>query len=194
MKKGMAAILCLALMTVVLWAGDGFTQEAASKDDLCSNIDQKPVLSLQQIRQAELVHYLVVLSGQPAPSPEGKSPEQFYNEEVQLLMDLGYPPSLAEIEPDRLVTRRYFASIIFQVLAQTDAGFAAKHGSKTSETEQLEALVEEGWLYSEEGRIYREEILSILCRVPPMERPQGEIPIEPIVIMNVNLEVPLSPI
>lgn len=174
------------------------------QSDLCNTVDMKPVLSLQQVRQAEFVHFLVVLSGFQPPDPQGLTVEQMYEAEVQILIKAGYPPAFAEIEPDRLVTRRYFASVIFQIAVETDDSFRLKYGSLTDETQQLEALVNEEWLFAEEGRIYREELLSILCLHQPELKKYGEIvpeeypPLMPIFIKEANiepeLEVELSPI
>jgi len=165
---------------------------AGALPELCQTIDQKPVLSLQQIRQAELVHYIVVIAGFTPPSPAGKTLEQFYWEEVQILLDNGYPPALAEIEPDRLVTRRYFASVLFQIAVETDPAFAARYGGLTDETSQLRALVESEWLYSETGLLYREEVLSILCtRNIRIEKPVA-IDITPVWMSEAVLEVPAT--
>ena len=151
---GMATMILLALVTSgVLYAAS----------DLCNKVDMKPVLSLQQVRQAEFVHYLCVLSGIEVPSPDGKTPEQMYAEEARLLVDNGFPASIAEVEPDRLVTRRYFATVMYPVACQSDPAFAAKYGGLTDETAQLKALVDSDWMFAEEGRLYREEILSVLC-------------------------------
>lgn len=160
--------------------------------ELCQTVDQKPVLSLQQIRQHELVHYIVVIAGFTPPSAEGKTPEQFYQEEVQILIDNGYPPALAEIEPDRLVTRRYFASVLYQVAIETDPAFAAKYGGLTDETAQLQALVEAEWLYSETGYLYREEILSILCTHNIRIEKPAAIDITPVWMSEAVLEVPAT--
>lgn len=162
--------------------------------DLCIQVDMKPILSLQQLSQAELIDILVVLSGLQRPDPEGMTPEQMYDLEVQMLIDAGYPPVFAEIEPDRLVTRRYFASTMYQVALDQDANFAAKHSGLTDETEQMKALVEEDYLYAEEGRVYREEILSILCnklKPPPIVPAYDIIPEK---IMEATIEYPVSPI
>jgi len=165
------------------------------QSDLCLEVHMKPVLSLQQTNQAELVHYLVVLAGLQPPSPEGKNVEEFYQEEVQMLTEAGYPPVFQEVEPDRLVTRRYFASVMYQVAVASDEEFASRHGGLTDETKQFNALVESEWLYAEEGRIYRDEILSILCTndiVLPPTAPAVEI--FPEEILEANLETPRSPI
>jgi len=168
MKKRIGAKVAVLLITllatgVLYGQSEGQPEKKVPRVDLCNTVDMKPVLSLQQVNQAEFVHYLVVLSGMEPPSPEGMTPEEMYEVEVRMLIDAGYPPAFAEIEPDRLVTRRYFATTMYQVALETDDEFARKHGGLTDETEQLRALVEEEWLYAEEGRLYREEILSILC-------------------------------
>jgi hypothetical protein len=168
--------------------------DSPQRSDLCAQVDMKPVLSLQQINQAELVDYMVVLAGLPRPSAEGKTPEEYYKEEVQMLVDAGYPPILSDVEPDRLVTRRYFASIMYQTAVLTDPDFAAKHGGITNETQQLKALVDSEWLYAEEGKIYREELLSVLCTKPLVVPTAEAVAIEPEVIMESILENPRSPI
>jgi hypothetical protein len=166
---------------------------AQSKSELCQRVDQKPVLSFQQVSQADLVHYLVVVAGLTPPSEAGKTPEEYYREEVQLLVDNGYPPSLAETEADRLVTRRHFASVMYQ-LAMMDPAFAEKYGGLTDENAKINALVEEGYMYTKTGRIYREEILAVLCTkgVPTPEA--GALEVEPLMIMGAELETPASPI
>jgi hypothetical protein len=181
---GMATLLLVALVA-------GGALYAAS--DLCNKVDMKPVLSLQQVRQAEFVHYLVVLSGLEAPNPEGKTPEQMYAEETKILVDNGYPASLKGIEPDRLVTRRYFATIMYPVACQSDAAFNSKYGGLTDETQQLKALVEADWMFAEEGRLYREEVLSVLCakKIAISKPPAIEVPVW--IPTEGTLEAPLSP-
>ena len=182
--SGMLLILFLTVMT------SGIIYAAS---DLCNTVDMKPVLSLQQVRQAEFVHFLVVISGIQPPDPEGKTPEQLCAEETQLLIDAGFPSSLAGVEPDRLVTRRYFTTVMYPVAVSSDASFSSKYGGLTDETAQLKALVEAEWLFAEEGRLYREEILSVLCsrklvvlkpaaaEVPPLWIPtEGNIDVSPI--------------
>ncbi len=175
-----ALTVCILAAGIVMAQGDNRANtRAMSRNGLCNNVDMKPVLSLQQVKQADLVHYLVVLSGMDPPSSAGGGPEEFYNKEIQMLIDAGYPPVFAEIEPDHLVSRRFFASVMFQVAAETDPEFAGKYGALTDETEQMEALVESEYLYAEEGRIYREEILSTLCMHELLGPPEAG---EPIVI------------
>ena len=121
--------------------------------------------------------------------------KEFYQEEVQMLIDAGYPPVFAEVEPDRLVTRRYFASVMYQVAVLGDEDFASKYAGLTDETEQLNALVESEWLYAEEGRMYRDEILSVLCtnEFEVVPKPAIAIDVFPEEIMEANLEAPRSP-
>lgn len=180
----MAAVLFLTLVS-------GGALYAAS--DLCATVDMKPVLSLQQVRQAEFVHFLCVVSGIETPSPEGKTPEQLYAEEVQLLIDNGFPDSLAGVEPDRLVTRRYFTSVMYPIACQSDPSFNSKFGGLTDETQQLKALVESDWLFAEEGRLYREEVLSVLCskKISVSKPPAVEVPIW--IPTDATLETPISP-
>ena len=182
--SGMALLLLLALVTSgVLYAAS----------DLCNKIDMKPVLSLQQVRQAEFVHYLCVLSGIQTPSPDGKTPEQMYAEECKLLADNGFPAAITGVEPDRLVTRRYFATVMYPVACQSDPAFNAKYGGLTDETQQMKALVESDWMFAEEGRLYREEILSVLCakKIVPVKPSQMQYPVW--IPTEGTLEQPLSP-
>ncbi|MFO8055765.1 MAG: hypothetical protein R6V10_00520 [bacterium] len=166
-----------------------------SKEELCSVTHRKPDLSTQQIKHAEFVHYLVVISGLPAPSPEGKSTEEYYQQELSLLVDAGYPPALKQMEADRIVTRRYFASIIFQIAKQTDPAFATRYSDCKDEHCKINALVESGWMHSKTGNIYREEILSVLCSKDIRIKREGvAIDIEPILLMGAELEAPASPI
>jgi len=52
---------------------------------------------------------------------------------------------------------------MYPVACQSDPAFNAKYGGLTDETQQMKALVESDWMFAEEGRLYREEILSVLC-------------------------------
>jgi hypothetical protein len=140
----------------------------ASGQDLCQRIDMKPVLSLEQVRQNELVDFLCELSGiKELPEwPEdisGMTPEQYYEMEVNLLIDNNFPPMFMEIEPSRIVNRRYFASLMFQMAMEVDKDVQRDCADAATETQQLQCLVDHEWLYTKEGRIYREEILSVLC-------------------------------
>jgi hypothetical protein len=188
-KHGLIGIGFVVALT--LFAGD-----LSGRSEICLLSDMKPVLSLQQINQAELVHYLVVIAGLRPPSPEGKTPEEFYAEEVKMLTDAGYPAVFTEVEPDRIVTRRYFASVMYILATMVDKEFANKHGGLTDETAQLNALIESEWLYAEEERIYREEILSILCSrdISPPEKPAADYEIWPEIIQEANLESMISPL
>jgi len=180
------------LLMVLLTSGSIYGQS-----DLCNTVDMKPVLSLQQINMAELVHYIVSIAPNLSPpDPQGLTPEEYYQIEVQMMVDAGYPPVFAEIEPDRLVTRRFFASLMFELAVATDPEFASKYGDLTDETEQMQALLEEEWLYAEEGRIYREEILSVLCIKQPKIEEVEAMPVEivPEEIKDATLEAELSPI
>ena len=74
--------------------------------NLCERVDMKPVLSLEQVQQNELIEFIVELSGlkyqEEWPADiSGMTPEQYYQMEVQLLVDKGFPPMFLEIEPDR---------------------------------------------------------------------------------------------
>ncbi len=203
-KKSGSLLVCLLALAVLLGQGaHGQTGQPlhsmtqTNQADLCNTVDQKPVLSLQQINQAEMVHYLIAINPEmQTPPPEGMPPEEYYQKETQMLLDAGYPPAFAEVEPDRLVTRRYFASLMFQVAVATDEEFARKHGDLTDETEQMQALMEEEWLYAEQGSIYREEILSVLCvHQPEIEKLEAiAIDVEPEDIREGTLESDLSPL
>ena len=153
-----------SLILAVVFIAIGMVGSLYGQSDLCQQVDSKPVLSLQQVNQAELVHLLLSRSGQQPPSPEGKTPEQYCAEEVAMLVDMGYPAILGEVEPDRLVNRRYFATTMYQVAVLADEEFASRHGGLTDETEQMNALMEEEWIFAQEGNLYREEAISILCR------------------------------
>ena len=142
--------------------------QAGLSEDLCTRVDMKPVLSLEQVRMAELVDFLCELSGiKNLPSfPKdisGMTPEEYYKMEVKMLVDNGFPPIFLEIEPDRLVNRRFFASLMFQIAMQVDEKVKEDCKDAVTETQQMECLVKHDWIYSETGKIYREEILSILC-------------------------------
>ena len=171
-----------------------------SQSELCNTVDMKPVLSLQQVNQAEFVHYMASMVGVDVPPSSAATPEEQYEKEVQALVDAGFPPALADAEPDRLVTRRYFASMMFPIAVTVDDEFAAQYGDLTDETQQLEALVNEDWLYAEEGRIYREEMLSILCVHEDLLQnlaagpPQEVQEITPVEIREGNIETEASPI
>jgi hypothetical protein len=175
------------------------TSGSHGKSDLCTNLDMKPVLSLDQITQAELIDYLVQVdpSLERPTGPGVDSPEALYQAEVKLLIDNGYPPILASVEPDHLVTRRYFASVIFDVAVATDPNFASQYGDLTDETERLRALVQEEWLYAEEGNIYRDEILSVLCSKEPQPEDLMALDLAPEDISDAELtsleEAPRSP-
>jgi len=173
-------------------------------EDLCTRVDMKPVLSLEQVRMAELVDFLCELSGiKNLPSfPKdisGMTPEEFYKLEVKMLIDNGFPPIFEEIEPDRLVNRRFFASLMFQIAMQVDERVQEDCKDAVSETEQMECLIKHDWIYSETGKIYREEILTILCEqrkqleevVPPPEIKPPEI--YPEKFQEGVLEAPATP-
>ncbi len=195
MRKG----LCVIVFFVLLFAG-----VLVKGQDLCQRIDMKPVLSLEQVRQNELVDFLCEIAGiKELPEwPDDISdmtPEQYYEMEVQMLIDNGFPPIFVEIEPTRVVNRRYFASLMFQIAMETDEQVQKDCADATTETEQLQCLVDHEWLYTKEGRIYREEILSVLCNKKEkleeiLPRPPIEIPpIVPEEFVEIILESPASP-
>jgi len=149
--------------------------------DLCMRVDMKPVLSLEQIRMAELVDFLCEIAGiKQLPSwPTDLSkmtPEQYYQMEVKMLVDNGFPPIFLEIEPERLVNRRFFASLMFQIAMEADPKVKEDCANATTETEQLDCLVQHDWIYSKTGKIYREEILSILCEKKDIITPIVPLP------------------
>lgn len=138
--------------------------------DLCTRVDMKPLLSLEQVRMNEMVDFLCDIAGLksqpnwPKPDEIAKmNPEEYYRLETKRLVDNGFPPIFLEIEPDRLVNRRFFAQLMFQVAMETDAKVKQDCGGASTETEQLDCLVKHDWIYSQAGKIYREEILSVLC-------------------------------
>ncbi len=191
----MKTSLLVGIQFIALLAVISITSPAFAQSDLCSEIDRKPVLSTQQITQAELVHYIVVIAGYDAPSPDGKTPEEYYQQELSILISAGYPPALKGENPDRLVTRRYYASIIFQIAKETDPAFATRYRDCTDEQCKINALVDSGWMHVKRGTIYREEILSVLCSKDIRIRKAGAvIEIEPVLIMGAELEAPASPI
>jgi len=137
---------------------------------LCTRVDMKPVLSLEQVRMNEMVEFLVVISGIKSlpgfPSPEevqSMNPEEYYKMEVKMLVDNGFPPIFTEIEPERLVNRRFFSQVMFQVAMQSDPKMKEDCAGATTETDQMDCLEKHDWIYSQAGKIYREEILSVLC-------------------------------
>jgi hypothetical protein len=138
--------------------------------DLCTRVDMKPVLSLEQVRMNDMADFLCDISGLKAspkwPKPDEiakMNPEEYYKMEVKMLVDNGFPPIFADIEPDRLVNRRFFSQLMFQVAMETDPKVKQDCAGASSETEQLDCLVKHDWIYSQAGKIYREEILSVLC-------------------------------
>lgn len=188
MKKHGVVVLFVAALAIFS-GGDTHGQSS-----LCTNLDMKPVLSLDQINQADLVDYLVETDPNlERPSgPEIDSPEALYEAEVQLLLDNGYPPVFGEVEPGHVVTRRYFASVMFEVAVQTDDAFAMKYGGLTDETDRVQALVDSDWMYAEEGNLYREEVLSVLCNKTPSAPGPPALDIVPEMIMDAELEGPRS--
>ncbi len=155
-------VIILGLFFLAFLTGNGQTP------DLCMRVDMKPVLSLEQIRMVELVDFISEIAGIKKldiwPSDVSKmTPQEYYQMEVKMLVDNGFPPIFLEIEPERLVNRRFFASLMFQIAMEADPKVQADCKAATTETEQLECLVQHDWLYSKAGKIYREEILSILC-------------------------------
>lgn len=176
-------------------------------ENLCERVDMKPVLSLEQVRQNELVEFMTELLGLKE-RPEwptdisGMSPEEYYQMEVKMLVDNGLPPMFLEVEPDRIVNRRYFASLMFQIAMQVDPAVQADCANAVTETDQLQCLVDHDYIYTTEGKIYRDEILSVLCNkkdvIAQLVAPPAPL-LAPVVIMpevfgEAVLEVPASPI
>jgi hypothetical protein len=186
MKKRHMPVIALGLL-MAFFMGNILHGES----DLCNNVDMKPVLSLNQINQSELVFVINSVLNPNAAAPSG-SPEDFYQQNVNQLVDAGFPPGFADIEPGRLVTRRYYSSIMFQVALMSDPEFASKYGSLTDETAQKQALVSEDYMYAEEGRIYREEILSVICRTDPFDDIVGAGALVPEIVKEGNIETPVS--
>ena len=138
--------------------------------DLCTRVDMKPLLSIEQVRMADMAEFVCSIAGLnnlPSwPSPEqiaNMDPRQYYDMEVKALADAGFPPIFMEMEPDRLVNRRFFNQLLFQIAMETDDRVRADCGGATSETEQVDCLTRHDWVYSQANRIYRQEILSVLC-------------------------------
>jgi hypothetical protein len=185
------------LFYAALYMGIGvflFTARVGAVPDLCQRVDEKPVLSLQTLRQADFVHMLVTFSGMQPPAAEGKTPEQYYDEEVQMLLNAGYPSTFAEIEPDRIVTRRYYASFLYQLLVENDSEFASRYGGLHDETAQLQALVSYEAIYSDGGSIYREEILASLCnKFTPPKQGLGFLSPEPILLRDLQIAIKVGP-
>jgi len=139
-----------------------------NSQDLCTRVDMKPVLSLEQVRMNEMVDFLAEISGiKSLPSwPSditGMSPEEFYKMEVKMLVDNGFPPIFLEISPGELVNRRFFGSLMFQIAMEVDPKVQEDCKDAVSETQKMECLIQHDWVYSDTGKIYREEILSVLC-------------------------------
>jgi hypothetical protein len=177
---------------------------AAQGQDLCTRQHKKPVLSLEQMIQSELVDVLCEIAGmKELPEwPEditAMTPEQYYTMEVDLLVNNGYPPSFMEIEPGRLVNRRFFASLMFYIAMQVDDEFQKDCKDAIAETDQLECLFRHGYIYMKEATIYKDEILDILCSkeliVPPEAPPPRieQIEIYPEEFMEATIESPGSP-
>jgi hypothetical protein len=161
------------------------------QSDLCNNLDQKPVLSIDQLNMSDLVDYIIEIDPN-LERPAASSPEDLYQKERQMLLDAGYPAAFSQTEPDTLVTRRLFAQIMFQVATEFDSDFAANYGGITNETEMLQALVNSGWLYQTEGNIYRDEILTVLCSKLPT-KPLISVDLSPIMLIDAEIELPASP-
>jgi len=178
-----------------------------AQTDLCERVDMKPVLSLEQVRQNEMVEFIVELTGLKSkpgwPADiSNLTPEQYYQMEVKLLVDNGFPAMFLEIEPDRIVNRRYFAQLMFQVAMQVNTQVQADCANAVTETDQLQCLVDHDYIYSGEGKIYRDEILSVLCNkkqdlinvIPAPVAPLLAPPISPESFNEAVLEAPPSAI
>jgi len=158
-----------------------FFSLALQGQDLCNYTDMKPVLSLAQMTQAEFTDVLCEITGlksSPAwPKDVSKMTPKEYNQmEVKLLVDNGFPPILQEVEPNALVNRRFFASLMFQIAKEADDQVKKDCANMTSETQQLECLTQHDYVYAKSLSIYRNEILTVLCtkknvlkKVPPKE-------------------------
>jgi hypothetical protein len=138
--------------------------------DLCLRVDMKPLLTIEQVRMADMADFLCGIAGlnnAPSwPSPQeiaNMDPVEYYRMEVKLLADNGFPPVFMDMEPDRLVNRRFFNQLMFQIALETDEGVRADCAGASSETEQVDCLTRHDWVYSQANRIYRQEILSVLC-------------------------------
>jgi hypothetical protein len=147
-----------------------FFSLTGTSQDLCTRVDMKPLLSMDQVRMADMAEFLCDLAGLKQlpswPSPEEiaqMDPESYYRMEVRALADNGFPPIFMEMESDRLVNRRFFNQLLFQIAMETDDKVKADCGGASSETEQVECLTRHDWVYNQSRQIYRTEILSVLC-------------------------------
>ncbi len=150
--------------------------------DLCIRIDMKPVLTIEQLRQNELVDFLMELSDLKDPQfgyPDdisGLTPEELYEIEVGILIEYGgFPPIFQDVEADRVVNRRYFQQVMFEVAMQNDEQFADACGDAVTDTEKTICLEEYDYVYSGAGKIYRNEILSVLCNKREEWKPTPEL-------------------
>jgi len=157
-------------ITIALGLVFAFFSLTGASEDLCTRVDMKPLLSIEQVRMADMAEFIANISGlnqSPSwPSPEeiaNMDPGQYYDMEVKALADAGFPPIFMEMEPDRLVNRRFFNQLLFQIAMETDDRVRADCGGATTETQQSECLTSHDWVYSQANRIYRQEILSVLC-------------------------------
>lgn len=159
--KWTLSICCLG---IALWGINILGQ------NLCTRVDMKPVLSLDQVRMNELADFLCDIAGlKTLPSwpqreqIEKMTPEEYYKMEIKMLVDNGFPSILLEIEPDRIINRRFFVELMFPIAMEVDPKVQQDCKAATTETERLDCLVSHDWVYAQAGRIYREEILTVLC-------------------------------
>ena len=177
----------------------------SSSQDLCGRVDMKPVLTLEQVRMADMADLLCTIAGLknlpswPKPDEIAKmTPEDYYKMETKALAVNGFPSIFMDIEPDRLINRRFFSQLMYQIAMETDDKVKQDCKGATTETDQLECLVKHNWVYSQAGKLYREEILSVLCEkkkeiqslIPPPVITPAEI--NPLEFKEGVLEIPAT--
>jgi hypothetical protein len=136
--------------------------------DMCKRAELKPVLSLEQMKQAELVDVLCTVTGlkesRKWPASAGKqTPEEYYNMEVKFLMSNGFPTMLQDLAPSALVNRRYFASLMFEIAMEADPQVQKDCKGANTETQRTDCLTQHEYLYNKELTVFRNEILTVLC-------------------------------
>jgi len=141
---------------------------ALQGQDLCNKADLKPILTLDQITQAELVDILCELTGlKSSPQfPKANSsmtPEAFFQKEVALLIDNGFPVIFLDVNPKALVNRRFFSSLMFEIAMEKDPLMQKDCKTAATETQQLNCLMQHDYVFSKSLSIYRSEVLSVLC-------------------------------
>ena len=140
----------------------------AAKEDFCGDLEGG---ERERVTHAELVHYIVSISGLSVPKPQGKvgegqekmTPAERYQAEVNLLLKEGYPGELSLKKPEARVGREYFASLMAGIAFESDHAFASDFRVCETDDCKVKTLVAHGWLQSEDGTLYEKEVLSVLC-------------------------------